>query len=738
MFKLFIDGNEPRIKRDLMWLTITGHDWRPCEVSSTDDPLTSSDVWVDPYNRIGMLKPLPITDEWHYTHTGGYAKYNKSSLGAGSNWENTDNLSVGDVYLDSKGDISGETLTTPALADNQPLFFSFFTYNSGNDVFENVRLSWTNGVQLRIFSNSRVEVWKNGKFKEDYSIAGRVKDNEKQQANSTVDLIIIPYNKKELLVHSNQGAGFTHSFVELEDDTAITTGAVSINFPNGKGRFQVAKCGFKSSGYLLSRLMVFRNAPVATQTYDDSYVSEANGGTVTTPRLVVADSIGTTFAANGTADTCRLRVDMSGDGTSSPYFHWWAGGYLPEFTETDDAEREEILDYVRQVSVSVDQSGKAASLSFTFINAYEVPVVEVANQTNRPLALTWEQEGIEPVDVFRGRTEAPEWELHSTDEATTVTINAKDWYSSFDAYTFSDIIPLDGLRLDDAIEFLISIAGFSHLDWSEIPTFDDYELPISPKGAEGKWGVAVQVGDTIGDWVAKLINDYAGTYTFGWRPTNNGYVQFVVVENDNEQASKVQLFQTIPEAKTHLIDVLGMTEEDAFKKKHLYTVSTYKEHYLEPEANVINVTGEEPRTGRPIFVIYEDANSLDPELLPSERPDNWLGIPRKYGLVDPSVTNLDIGEKVAEILFKRLTPKRRIAEWSGYVLFDDEGVAIWRGDVVDIALLGKFRITSMSFDINKDFDPDDEVNANFYALYKARYTGEWIAESDIQPEEPEE
>ncbi|RYZ93560.1 MAG: hypothetical protein EOP06_00530 [Proteobacteria bacterium] len=723
MLELWIDNAEPRVKRDLLWLTLTGTDWRPSIIEGDEtDSTTSTNCYVDPVSHIAMLQPLQLAEGWHYEHDGIKAKYGlgQFSVSDPNQWREIDNVSEGDTYIESIDDIGAQSVTCNAFSGkNQPAYFSTFVYNSGNDVFIQAELEWENGTFLRLWSNGQIEVWRGQRFIKSYSVNAKHKGDKTadQQNNSTLDLCIFPFNTRDLLVSTNAGGGFVHTFSEIEDgsDDPITEGKVTLHFPSeGKTRFQFASVVFATSGTLLSRKAVFRTPPASSQSQSDYLYFDANGTgfNANNANLVSASNPSSAFVANDENVEFRVKVTLSGNGTKSPYIYAWSGGYGQEHADTDDSEAVDLMPYVEALSFACDANGKGAQLNFAMREPSTLPFAQPTIGSNRPILLRWNDK-----DIFRGRTAPPEvtWgKSFGDDSRDLVSFTASDYWKVLEGYLFSDPIGLDGWRLDDALKFLFEMCGFGPA-WLVLPDFDDFEIPRSGRLAQNRWGSQIQVGDTPAQWISRLLDTYAGNYSYGWKPHSDGYYKYIVEEPNQDQAESITVFDNLEAAKA--VDEI----------KSIYRVfAGYHQQELEPEATVIFVTGRDSHTDQPIFVVYEDVDASNPTLAPSSQPENWLGEQRKFGYIDPGVCSIEAAEYVADILFERLTKKRYIGEFQSRFLIDDDDKAIWRGDVIKAEGLGRFRITSISVDILKDYDPDVPENAGFRNWSTASYTGEYL------------
>ena len=712
-FNVVIDAAQARISKDRISTIITGDDWNYA---------LSSNVFIEPVTRTVMLSPLPLTDGWRTSHTGDYARFGIAdyTLTTPSKWTQGDKVGDGHSNYLYSLNVNEVLKTTGTYGANRGIYLSFFAPSSGNERHVQIDFGWGNtanyqsGVSVRIWSDGHVEIWKAGVQVGAGSISGRADDQQQHLALKTTDIYAIPYRNRELLIFSNQGGAFRHTFEDLTEapgQTITPDEKIWWYVPEGDATVQCAPLRFATSGYICSRKVIFAQS-----------ASGASSGTVYVDNgsasysLVQPDNINSSFSS-GTE--CRVKVSFSGGtGTSTPYVHAVAVEF-PRQTAQTNAGSYTLNPYITSMSLDVPEEPSSVQMEIELKKPSELETTEGVSKlrriSNRAIKCTFGTQ-----DVLIGRTEPPEWHEAIDDGARRVTLRIRDKWKVFEHYIFSDPYPLDGLNIVDAFKFIIKAAGFEDSD-IDIPPIA-FNLPQVKTQSES-FNILIEVGDTAADWLKRLHETYCATYMMGWFPTASGF-KFRLFLPDNNEAPKQTLFKTLEEAYSHLIGI-GQLEEDANRNKRNYVFRSFKETVLEPEANYIYVTGRDPRSDRPIVAHKIDSASANPTTVISLRPDNWLGEIRKYGWVDETITTLDAAQYACNIIYNRLTPIRRIAEWESELLLDTTGKVLWRGDVVELKGYGKFRITSLSAELNHE-PTNDDANRHWRPT---TYVGEYIGES---------
>lgn len=708
-FSFTLDHAQWRVKNDRLCSVVSGayepdferkksvHGWdeRWGTVDGNGDLLT----WVDPVTNTLMLRPAPGLKAWQTTGTGIYARLQKSdfTLANPSKWINhnlrfaTDHILHG-VNLTNEGGV-----TTSAWEKNRGFFLSFLVYSTGTERSE-VHCGWNSlasgatGVSLRIFSDGDVEVWKHGALIETGNVGP--KDGEKAKADGKwFDLFLIPFRKRELLVYSSLGGGFSVVFEDIDEGDPDPTITAATNFwfyIPGSARtmsLQIAPIRYPSGDtYRASIVSTFQEAPGSAETPELTIYSDAPGygGTRLASSLVTEADPTVLFVPDNVTRDFRHRIVFTGDGEATDFVYGHQAEFPSVRDQTDDSESVVLDEYALDAGISFCEGSAAAEVSLTLKSPDAIEAAgggSIKEQINRPFEVKYGE-----VQIMDCRTLPIRYIEAHGDENRRVTLEARDFRERLESYRFQDPTPLDGLTLRDAIEMIVRAPGLLPEDLDLDPECDTFELPSAGRGSSGDWSVEIQPGDTPAYWLDRIQDSYCGTWFHSIVPgPEHPLLTFKSPEEMGDDAA-LTLYLTDEDAIAE-----GLTEEE----RRFFVIRKWCESSLRPECNDIHILGMDPRTRRPISVHYPDLASQDPSLAPSSRPDNWYGEIIRYGYRDLYLSSLESCQRAAELLYRRLTKRRYMADFTCECLIDpDTNLPMWKGGVVEVFGLGKWRLTT--------------------------------------------
>lgn len=718
-----------------------------------------NDVWVEPDGKRLLLVPLPVTTAWSTTGSGNYARLAKAnySLITASKWVDHDRGRVsGDVYLASL-DVNEAVITTASWEANRGFFLSWVAYNTGNDNFAQVECGWgdtagnhaKSSVSLKFYSDNRVEVYRYGALvgegtisrpPDDFHAAQRAiwDKGGAQTAHSTVDIVLLPFARRELLIYSiTQGGAFTHTFDDIGDEDRETTLIPASKFwwkvPSGQATVSAAPLRFATEGYITSKTITFDEPPPVGTTFefsvfsDDAYPGVA--GADFEASVVEAGDPATTFTPDGVKTKCRIRLDFTnGIVTHAPTVYGVAMFSLPQVKETPD-EEVDLLPYCTSLKLSVPESPSDVALDVELMEPEAIEGLgasRLRSIANRSVALR-----LDGLDILDGVAEAPSWVEAISDEARKLTLKVRDSWKRLESQMFSAEFPFDSLQLTEALRRILTFGPFeaSTLEMDGV----DFELPTGGNTAEGKFAVMAEPGDKLSDWMTRLHDTYIGTWMYGFAPTADG-IRFILRDPEQEDIDDdvIELFDDNEEAIQHYRDA-GESELEARRKSVYKVFRNFTETTLEPQANAIVVSGYDWRKHQAILVKIDDEKSIDPELPVADRPDNWLGERRPFVWGgDPTLASKRACVRVAELLFDRMTPARKVCEFSAELLRHEDGRIVWPGfSRVNLKRKGVYRITSMAADFVKEPSVDGTTD-------KWRWRTTTYTALQLRPYDPEE
>jgi hypothetical protein len=663
-------------------------------------------TYVEPVKGALMLAPAPFLKAWQTTGTGIYARLGLSdvTLGDATKWKEHVMDGSASKFLkltDSNAGSGARTiLTNTTWPKNRPFYLGWFVADWGGEKRYRLECGWNNsassasGVSLRFFADGSVEVWKNA------VLVGKGSLGDVQKANKVLAIALIPYRRRELLIVTPEGKGFSHTFDDIDENETDPTITGATKFwayvPEGMADLELAPIRFPASAYRAGITSIFSEAPGSGETVETTLYRDNPGyGAVTSSaKLVTAADAAVDFLPDGVTRSARVRVDLTSDGEATPFAYGVQAEFPTQRQLTDDSEVKNLDEFTLSYSISFAEDASTTSVELVLNRPDELdPLGSIPLQVNRPLEVTYGGRAF--LDCF---TEPVQFVEAHGDSNRRVTLRARDRWKSLENYRFQDPTPLDGLTLRQAVLKICKAAG---IEEAETDIEDDaFTLPSSGRGSSGDWSVLIEAGDTAADWLNRLKESYAGNWFLGIAPSPTGPVlRFRSPETMDEE----------PLLTLYLTEAEALADGVPADQVRNVVLRSFVETSLEPEANDIYVLGMDPRTRRPIAVHYPDTASQDPTTAPSARPDNWLGEIRRYGYLDPYLPTLAAVERCAELLYKRLTPRRYVAEVECEALLDPATLLpAWKGQVVTIFGKGDYRIQTGGFDAPRE--PTAEID----------------------------
>lgn len=667
---------------------------------------TSPTIAVDAVTGTAMLAPLPMTPTWRTSGAGNYARKRLTdydTLTSSAKWKEMTVLHGTDYYITSEG-VNARCTISEVLPSNQPMYVSFFMSGT-KDSTETIvfQCGWNYGtateVRLDVLGNGAISVYKGNAFKEKYDSTkgdirpGGMKLYSISPKNSYVNLILLPCRKRDLLVLSNYGTNFCHTFDDLDPDVGDpNTNDITPSskfFWNVPAPFtpivQVAKCKFETSGTVRGGNTKLRAVPPVGTTFGGWSAGAdrigPNSATISSVLSVCKEDT-TAWNPSVPVQDVRAQAELTGDGNAT-----W-GVYAidlysnPVVTNTYNGAVD-ITQYIQSLELNVDEEGvQTVNMQTRYGLLYDDAMVDHSTyQSDRTFRVAIRKGNGTYLDVCRGTLDSPQISYEPGDVGMrfpSLQFQGKDRTREFEIMMLIDSVPYDGITLETAVEDLLTIAGYSASDW--YLNIDAFTLPYSPLISTGKWNLAPERGDTIAKWLNRLWEDYAQTYTRGWFPTTTGYKYCFISPSVLSDTVMLDLYTSTVEAGNAGV---------ATNLRSDRTIRSFSRHYEASEANHIQVIGLDPRTNRLIMRSYNDTASQDPTLAPSARPRNWRGRICSVIHMNQNITTDDAADRALSVLQDRLTTGRDLAEWEcDFLIRSVDDRPIWIGDVVRVHNVG--------------------------------------------------
>lgn len=723
--KVEFDVAEPRPSAGRLVVAADGTCW---------DYASSSNVWTDPVTQTMMLAPLPMTTAWRTTFSGNYARIPLSgyTLTTPSKWKQMQIKASGDYYIQSLG-VTERVSVTSALPANAPMFVSLYVPGlKGMDEQIVAKLAYNYGgatsVEIWINGNGVALVLKNGVQVGRYEAGNRnlapgtYASKPAANGQQFINLCIIPFRQRDMLVVSDAGINFVHTFKDLSigsSNTILPAGNFSFLVPSGQASVQCAPCYFQTSGYALGVVKRLRYAPPVGATFTQTYATDIVGyGTISaTGSVVKAD--GTAYTPDGTITDVRVKVALTGPGTGSTGVYEIDMVYQPASTTTYNGAVD-VTSALKSLTLSVDEMGRG-TISNLEVRRSQIDALGVQQSTvtnDRPVRVSISDGAGGYVDVMRGTLNSPKIRYEDADSSrrNSVFVYAgADRSRDFDYQWIVESYPYDGLYPDVAINDLLSICGYAST-YSDLDSFT-LQLPYTPMVSRGLYTLAPDYGDTVGAYLDKIHQDYYPTWIKGWMPTPFGY-KYVWRNPATATTSLMTLYQSIDTAIT-----AGVPHSLAYRR----VVRNMTSHYEMPEATQVQIVGQDPSTGLFITRVLFDGAAETPTTAPAARPINWRGRPIMYQHRDPALTTQAAVDQAAQIIYNRITQGRILIEWeSDFLILSTSNRPLWINDVVTImegdgtTVKGVYRIISIS-----DISFVQETGGKHYRT--AKYMGMWIS-----------
>jgi hypothetical protein len=726
------------------------------------DLLLGSDVMIDPVTLSVMLRPLCTKPEWASTTSGAYARLAKTdyTLVTPTAWVENPRKVAGDIYLESRG-VNELVRTTATWPVNRPFFLSFYVFGTGSENAVALECGWgppgdPGSVDLRVSKGGEVEVYKSGEKVGVYSVdngrslpLGSWRTGKSQKlAQQTIDLLLIPCRSRDLLVTSNLGGGFCHTFTDLPQTGPTTTNTITPasyfwwSVPAGKASVQCAPMMFAESGTVFGPETALRYAPNAPRTFGFLRASHPAGyGTQAAASSLVKASDLTAYTPDGVTTDVRLKVDLTGDGEST-VFLYAVDAVMPRTVTTTADTPFDLMPHVTELELEVPEDGPA-TMQFAAYNPAALAAAGMDRPEElqeRPVRLAVDPGGeADLVDVFRGTTvEFPVVTIgkgRGYQKARHIWWDCEDREREFELFSFIDTVPFDGLALTDVMEDLVTMPGFDVAD-TDIDA-DTLEIPFSPGVSSGDWQYIPERGDNVAGWLKRLRDEFAATTLTGWAPTAAGYKWRYKDPALLPTSPNMNLYQSTADAQA-----AGLTS-DFWRQR---TVRGLRQITRGTEANQVLVVGYDPRTRRHIPRQFNDAASLNPTLSGAARPRNWQGRRNTYQLLEPRISTDAAAERARDILGERLTEVRDLWEMqSDFLIIYPSGVPIWKGDVLRIYQKGstteewaRFRVLALRMRVVSHAEGRAPVREAEYLLRRLPVPdGGWDDEEDEEDEEGE-
>lgn len=705
-----------------------------------------SNTWGCPVDGTLMLQPPPVSETWDTTDTGIYTRLSLTDFGltfSPSGWKTVDNRSAGPVRLYRETQMGGSSVqTTASYGVNRGWYVSFYTYNIENETsgvyFE---CGWDSGgtgavgVSLQFRTDGSVLIQKDGVIVGGGSIGVQGGANN---SNNYANYLIIPMRRRDLLIYSlTSGDGFIHTFEDIAEDAVNPVILADEPFwwymPTNSVNVELAVLQFPTSGYVTSLPIALSDPPgigealetrangVIAPAVTNAYVlgDQPERGAADTTNVISAVSVrnldGSAFTPDGTTKEVILRCNFTGDGSYTPFLYAAHAAYGAQFEDTDDAEEFDITPYIIKAStphLSVSDDAGGTEFTFEILSPETVESADVAKLLtlgNRPC-----QVRIGANVLIDGVLDEPQFIDALYDDAARLRCTVRDYLAIAQQVQFRERVPLDGVALceiqdgsdywNSAVQFIAYQAGIdnANMDLDAV----GFTIPTRPTNEiDTAFQTLVEIGSTPYEELARFVGTYCAGFFWGMVPQPSAAPpKLTFYDPDNLSGT--------PDYTLYRDEVAALA--DGGLATDLYY--SYTDSPLSIEANEVRCTGFDPRLQRAVSAYKVDTASQDPTTAPSARPDNWVGLPRVFGVIDPRFNSLDACTRAVEAIYPRVTARYWVSTFTSEMLFKTDGAPVWRGSLVDLDGRRQVRISALSV----DFLVEDSAEI---VVRRAVYTG---------------
>lgn len=691
-----MDTPVQRVTREYMSSLVCG-ELQDVYGRAVDGWTSGIDIYVEPLAKTLMLAPMVTRPAWDTSFTGINARMRLTdwTLSESALWKEEQVRDAGDYYFQGDALTSDSNgITTASYAKNRGWFVSFFTYAGLDTDYPILEVGWGATVGSDAAGTVRLEFWRSGKvdvYKAGVLVStGTYSGAQGRQSsdNKQTQLLLIPCRFRELLIIGlNVGGGHRVAFGDIEDGASepaiVPAGKFWFRVPlGGSSKLQLAPLTFPSIGYANGAVTLWKKPPeTGTTIYKGTRSSLPYYGTnAVTTNFVKPD--GTAFVPDGVEREGYIQLVLTGDGASTRFPLFSRAWVFPTVDNTAD-ESQPLYNYTRALTLSFEEDIEQSAVTAEIVNPRgaeaDVPIPDLLNQSNRPVTLYDNPEvgGLDPlVKLMDMAMSAPEIQDGANAEAEVMQFRGMpEIVRVLQQTRFDDLIPFDGMQLEDVFGHVCEAAGL---------TSDDYECSVSGftmssggSPSQGEFGPQVEARSTALEFLKQLHQDYCATWFFGleW-DAGSTYGMKVVLKDPADLESTPAIDMYLDQATAD-----AALTPDAYNPNVFYE---WKRGFIEPEANDIWVVGFDSQARRPILVHKADTASQDPTTAVASRPDNWLGEIRKYGLQQRQFTSQELCERAAEILFARLTVRKRIRWAKGPAMVDGDGKLLLPGRLIRV------------------------------------------------------
>lgn len=746
---VFVDTDETRIKRDALTTWVAGKLTVPGREQTLWGWPILENLFVEPFEGTLMKLPASKHPDWSTSTIAPFNKFGAAdfTFSEPTKWSQYTTYSVNCPWLRGLELTPGSTVTTKADCDrNRGIYTNIYLYGSkgtGRHQIPHKRIKWLRAgvpyaVSFEVYREGRIEmfyckgtdptVYRGGSV----NIAGS--KNPQDLSQRCVQLFIIPFRRREILILTGEGEGgiLECPWIEESDVNPEITpkGKVQMEFVvGGAHTFEFQFLSFVSSGKATAIKTTFKEPPGVGELYSYAYYMDQVqvGAHATTIQLVEANSIAVPFVADGVKKEARVQISISGDTNSTPFLAGIVTWYKP-LKAVSPGPDVEITNETSDICMEWGEHPKENRATLSAWNPAGSAAPKLATRFNRPADIR-----LCGQVIIRGPLQIDQRErMFTAEEAEEAPAEIGSLWDQLQNGRFTDVVPFDNLTITEAFQIVAEYAGLGPGRFRV--SSDPFRLSLGNAVSTHEFALAAQPGDTFAQWFDRLRDDFCATWWMGFELVEEGNPRLCILKPDDlEATAAATVYLSEDDAEADGVDP-ALTE---LTRRYLIRHG-WKERYIPPEANSIWITGYDVRKARPIAFHKEDKPSQDIELAEGARPDNWLGWISRFSLQDPAITSQAVAERAANIAFDRLTKRRKIATVTAGWWFDKNGMPLVSGRRIkvrrrtstgpDVWETTEWRIKKVRVRSMKEPKTADSVGSEGWMLRNVDYVLEQIGE----------
>ncbi len=286
-----------------------------------------------------------------------------------------------------------------------------------------------------------------------------------------------------------------------------------------------------------------------------------------------------------------------------------------------------------------------------------------------------------PISIFEGYLDSPDISYiqgQNYEKYSLLSFNAIDKKQRLNAAYFNVAPNFDNTSLIEIYDNTLSLAGQLNNDINKSSftgggSLFNYDVPINRNNSQGQYNFVINLGDSAGTFIEKIRSDFSQNYTF----FNNYTWGINVYSDDGYNFSNRFLMQDlnfVPANTPSIILYLNEETANTYGGIPIYesdkrTIRNLQKTYETPEANRIIITGLDKTDGSRIEYIKDDLDSQNPTLLPSQRPDNWLGDVYPFVMINDKLNTYSDVQVAGQQFYDKLTPGRELISFETDLLY---------------------------------------------------------------------